>query len=437
MQIFVIAGHPDCYLFNHARYIGNYLSEHLPNFQIKIIEIAVDKWKTWLKNKNLEQGWYHFECPLIYKQLRMQGGKAHFIGGLSEFWEYCSDYYGLISKLKHEDLMELCSDSMQFFSQQENVNLEKNVINSFNICIAGDQDNLMNLLTMEIICMDNIFTGKSQIVINVFNQSYAIDDEIEEAVMNEWPSKINYIVNKVDNLDVGLQGCHLLIVTGNFTREKDEDFYKWLHRNYVSMQNLSHVINKFGNRSLRIIIAMHGPVCFNAAVLIEHVKEVKPCNIVAVTADVGLEILNVTKEVTNATTAINLGAPPVWGFIGVNEIVDLEHIIELYNIYRPNERAINNTYDSTLPLGKAQAVIRYYNYMTHELRDVWFKMNERNKNEVVKSPQNSYSKVRSIISLIYNWFCKEKIGNIISLGIISDGMFSNLIYFPGHFFWCF
>lgn len=43
----------------------------------------------------------------------MRGGKPHLIGGLSEFWEYCYDYYGLETFLSHNELQKLNNDFQQ------------------------------------------------------------------------------------------------------------------------------------------------------------------------------------------------------------------------------------------------------------------------------------------------------------------------------------
>lgn len=38
---------------------------------------------------------------------------AYLIGGLSEFWEYCYDYYGLCSNIPLNDLIKLTEEHLQ------------------------------------------------------------------------------------------------------------------------------------------------------------------------------------------------------------------------------------------------------------------------------------------------------------------------------------
>lgn len=63
--------------------------------------------------QNLKNSWYHFDPPLIWKELNQLGGKPHYVGGLSEFWEYIYDYYNLQSLLSKHELRKLTAESMQ------------------------------------------------------------------------------------------------------------------------------------------------------------------------------------------------------------------------------------------------------------------------------------------------------------------------------------
>lgn len=82
-----------------------------------------------LDETNIKRGWYHTTSPLIWKELCYRGGKAYLIGGLSEFWEYCYDYYGLISKIPYEELCRLAAEHKEvcmLFIQNSLVPLDKN-----------------------------------------------------------------------------------------------------------------------------------------------------------------------------------------------------------------------------------------------------------------------------------------------------------------------
>lgn len=61
-----------------------------------------------------------------------------------------------------------------------------------------------------------------------------------------------------------------------------------------------------------------------------------------------------------------LGAPPVWGCIGINEFVDFQHIVKYSEVYYPFSRSISLAGDSTLPKGKVKPELRFLSYLINE-----------------------------------------------------------------------
>lgn len=51
----------------------------------------------------------------------MRGGIPHYVGGLSEFWEYCYDYYGLESIVNPDDLQKMVEDNMQVLDKHNSL----------------------------------------------------------------------------------------------------------------------------------------------------------------------------------------------------------------------------------------------------------------------------------------------------------------------------
>lgn len=62
---------------------------------------------------NLSNGWKMTASPVIWKKLSKTDTKKHLIGQLSEFWEYCYDYYGVESFLTTEDVQKLVAISIR------------------------------------------------------------------------------------------------------------------------------------------------------------------------------------------------------------------------------------------------------------------------------------------------------------------------------------
>lgn len=142
------------------------------------------------------------------------------------------------------------------------------------------------------------------------------------------------------------------------------------------MIDLAEVINEDSHRYMRIIVADHGPSCFNAAVLIHNIWTMRKSNIVALTADIGLATMH---EITKSNSCLfrYLNGPPVWGFIGINQLIDFEHMIKMYSVYRPYKRAIKNIPETTLGLGKTCAELGYCNDISEQFQKTFLILSER------------------------------------------------------------
>lgn len=131
------------------------------------------------------------------------------------------------------------------------------------------------------------------------------------------------------------------------------------------MHILVDYLNKYANKNLRVILGHYGPVCFNATLLKESCTTINPNNIVAVTSDLGLAAISIVSQKSNIRVE-NLGAPIVWGYIGLNEYIDVGSIIKKCDVYLPNTRAIRTNGGSTLPLGIIKTELRLMNYITDD-----------------------------------------------------------------------
>lgn len=121
-------------------------------------------------------------------------------------------------------------------------------------------------------------------------------------------------------------------------------------------------INAHGKKSLRVVLTDCEPICFCATVLVESCTKIRISNIVAVTSNVGLSYLSTVSKHTGVPVE-KLGGPPVWGFIGINQFVDVESIIKYSEVYYPYARSITIPGDSTLPKGKLTPELRYLSYL--------------------------------------------------------------------------
>lgn len=153
-------------------------------------------------------------------------------------------------------------------------------------------------------------------------------------------------------------------------------------------------INAFAKRNMKIVLVGDGPSCFNATVLVETCTRIRIANIVAVTSDVGLSHLKDVSEQTGIAVK-HLGAPPVWGFVGINQYVDLDSIIHYSEVYIPYTRALRAVKDSTLPPGKMKPELRFVAYLLEN--------NEEKLKEVQKRHVLNFSALcKQYFTLLFN-----------------------------------
>lgn len=79
--------------------------------QKEIFKIEKFVFQTWLDELNNINGWHQTRSPVIWKEISRMGAKKYLIGGLSEFWEYCYDYYGFQSRMSREDINKIMKDN--------------------------------------------------------------------------------------------------------------------------------------------------------------------------------------------------------------------------------------------------------------------------------------------------------------------------------------
>lgn len=209
MVNFVIAGKPDCKNFVQVLNVACYLQKNLPSFEYTKIELTDYEWADYLIKTNREHQWHHGESPLIYKELYTYGSKKpNLIGGISEFWEYCYDYYGIEVALTEDEVEALRSHNLESF----NKNISGTIKNKLKIMIYGATNNMTSLLLPEFMKIEECrYPEELQFFLydeklETSNQTYF--DNFNEEFTDLYGTKAIYC----DSLAVGLKDCDYLIM---------------------------------------------------------------------------------------------------------------------------------------------------------------------------------------------------------------------------------
>lgn len=425
MPYYVICGKPDCPGFAHAIHVAQHLNKHLPRFEYQKIVKNSDEWGPYINSLNKKNRWHVIESPLIWKEISMWGGKKYLIGGLSEFWEYVYCYYGLESAIPKDEILKLAEDNLTFYKQQQaaaHIKSKKQYENQRIISILGVCKQTP-ILILELLKLNGL-RKDNEILIKLFD-TLGGRDTSRSLIINNCDFTEDREFTVVESLESALDYCDVLIYMYDLSQKMGENEYEWLSRVFCRMQIFSDNVNTFARRDLKLILNCFGPSCFMASILLEYCTRLRPSNIVVITADQGLSMLNIISEKTGIRVD-QLSAPPVWGFIGVNSYVDENNIILKANMYRPYKRALTAPPGATLPLGTIKCELRTLSYLLADIdHDEVCKIIEKRKNKAMEDLgyRIGLSKVRAVVSLLKEWYADVCSNNIISLGIYSDGSF--------------
>ncbi|XP_021119225.1 putative malate dehydrogenase 1B isoform X2 [Heterocephalus glaber] len=116
MAKFVIA---DCPYYAKAELLADYLQKNLPDFQIFKITQHPDVWEDWLKDVCEKNKWSHKNSPIIWRELLDRGGKGLLLGGYNEFLEHAQLYYGVTSSMTTEMMMVIAQENLEAHKEKE------------------------------------------------------------------------------------------------------------------------------------------------------------------------------------------------------------------------------------------------------------------------------------------------------------------------------
>ncbi|KPJ02902.1 Putative malate dehydrogenase 1B [Papilio xuthus] len=372
----IISGESQCESFAKLCAIADYLSQNLPNFCYRIIEKSVLEWK---------------------KKLRKEGN----------------------------------------IDDQESKGSTEDYAKNITVCISGAS----HPLTMYIISglLDMSLGHKSIAKIFIYDKEYSqtfleyVETECSY-VGNNYPGKVVKYTNK---MGMALASCDLLIIMDYVPFSLDLSIGDWLALNARCLKKLAPMINASASRNMYIVLPNLGPACYNATILTKVLTSINKKNIVVVTSDLGLELAPIAAEVAEVEMK-NMFCPPVWGFVGINHLVDIRNTIHKYNVFQPYNRYVK-VRKSSLCVGVLTPEFRTLDYLLHFKENLWTKLLEAKKK--ANNEELSINKAISLLKFVQVWLSGPNSDDILSLGVVCngsfglsfDGVFSQPVKFTGGF----
>ncbi|XP_045493810.1 putative malate dehydrogenase 1B [Colias croceus] len=435
----VIAGESQCDVFAQICLIANFLSQNLPSFCYERIEKPVLEWKAWLCKINQKNKWHHTGSPLVWKELLTTGSKPLYIGGAPEFMDYCNSYYDLDVFMTSDTYENLVSNYRQYYKRikQENKTKSKNEVefdleeehkNSYVICITGAG----NPIAMHIISglLETTFDDKSICKIYIYDGKClpsfmeSVERECSYIGTNYPPRVVKY----VDKIGVALTNTDVLIVLDHVPLSDTMSIGGWLYENKKVMEKIALMINASASQTMNVILPNLGPACFNATILAQSITHISRHHIVVATSDLGMEAAPIIAKIAEVPMR-NMFCPPVWGFVGINHLIDVNNTVHKYNGFDPYSR-YTKVRNSSLCIGKLTPEMRTLEYLLYFDQSLWNKIaDQKAKGAQIQTFLNKSTAIIDLLKIgLFDSYPHDVIVNI---GIRCDGSFG--LHFNGYF----
>ncbi|XP_046963334.1 putative malate dehydrogenase 1B [Vanessa cardui] len=428
---YIIAGESQCDLFAEICLVADYLAQRLPDFCYERIEKPVAEWKPWLQKINQKNKWHHTGSPIVWKELLMPGSKPFYIGCASEFLEYCYSYYKFDVFFAPKRFEYLIDNFGQFQKKQKlemrrlaridnSDMIDKSIQNKRTICISG-AGNPLSLFIISGLLEQDVKKNISRIYIYDENCSQSLMEFIEHESNYVGTEYLGKIVKYVEKIGAALTSSDLLIILDYVPFQSTYSIGEWLYENKKLMENIASNINATASPKLYVVLPNLGPACYNATIIANSITKINKNNIVVVTSDLGLEMASVAAEIAEVPLR-NMFCPPVWGFVGINHLVDIRTTIHKYDSFNPYDRYIK-VKNSTLCIGTVTPEMRTLEYLMFFDVTLWNKVADRKAKKKMSDRPISIVKAVALLNLIKIWLFDPNPSYVVNLGIQCNGSF--------------
>ncbi|XP_030065599.1 putative malate dehydrogenase 1B [Microcaecilia unicolor] len=406
MAKFVLAGRADCPYYAKAEALADFLTKSLDDFKVHKITHHPDDWEFWLEDICEKNGWKHMCSPIIWRELLNRGGKGLLLGGFNEFMEYAQHYYGITSDMITLEMKKIAQENLE-----TNIKIQKeekeilSLIKPLQIWISSASESTSYHL-IPILANGELFGMETEISINLLDKSHNM--EALQALMMEaqdlaFPLLRNVSVHSVS--DEAFLMADIIIVLDDFVPHEGETHGDCTQKVAKQCKQYGDLIERNANKEVKIIVAGHTFVNLKTLMILKHAPSLRQHNIIAVAAELEWKAkAQVAKKLSMSATEIK--DVVVWGNISGMAYLDL-HTAKVFN------------YDGAIwgPPTFSQSVLDV-------IYDRKWLAEDFNSECVSRILHHSdILAAHTIAIVIQYWFQDSPPGELISLGVISEGQF--------------
>ncbi|XP_008054336.1 putative malate dehydrogenase 1B [Carlito syrichta] len=408
MAKFVIAGRADCPYYAKAELLADYLQKNLPDFRIHKITQHPEVWEEWLKDLCKQNRWNHEKSPIIWRELLDRGGKGLLLGGYNEFLEHAQLYYGVTSSMTTQLMMLIAQENLGAnIEKKQEEEVLKGLISPLQVWITSASTTACRSL-IPLLVSGEVFGAHSELSLVLF------DDEDTEEDLQDLATEICYLASQVlrsvsvcTRAQEAFRGAHVVVVLEPCALRDAPSLEARLHQELLRCRRDGRLLERNASSSVRVVVAGKSFVNLRVLLLTTFAPRLVR-SIVAVALGVEGQVKAALARRLRTTPA-HIKDVIIWGNISGNNYVDLRKT----KVYR---------YDSAIwgPLRYPRPVL-----------DVIFDSEWLNR-EFVATLKNLTTTGRqfggilaahSIATTLKYWYHGSPPGEIMSLGVLSEGQF--------------
>uniref|UniRef100_A0A2K6K427 Putative malate dehydrogenase 1B n=1 Tax=Rhinopithecus bieti TaxID=61621 RepID=A0A2K6K427_RHIBE len=407
MAKFVIAGRADCPYYAKTELLADYLQKNLPDFRIHKITQRPEVWEDWLKDVCEKNEWSHKNSPIIWRELLDRGGKGLLLGGYNEFLEHAQLYYDVTSSMTTELMMVIAQENLgAHIEKEQEEEALKTCINPLQVWITSASApacyNLIPILTS-----GEVFGMHTEISITLFDNKQA--EEYLKSLVVETQDLASPVLRSVSictKVEEAFCQAHVIVVLDESTDKEVFTLEDCLRSRVPLCRLYGYLIEKNAHESVRVIVGGKTFVNLKTVLLMRYAPRVAH-NIIAVALGVEGE--------AKAILARKLKTAPsyikdviIWGNISGNNYVDLRKT----RVYR---------YESAIwgPLHYSRPLLNLI------FDSEWVKREFVATLKLTATGRQcgGILAAHSIATTLKYWYHGSPPGEIVSLGILSEGQF--------------
>lgn len=370
--------------------------------------------QAWLESTCSKRGWSHKKSPLIWRELIDRGGKGVKIGGANEFQEYANNYYDIKSNFTSNDMTKIATENLQ-----TNIELEaeetafRSQSQPVKVCVTNASSAVAYNMIADIARGDALGpdTEINLTLLDTEDNMEGLSGVEMEAMDLACPLLRDITVTS--NVHQAFSDASVIFVLDEITQDEDESRDAWILRNFDHFVNCAQIMDELASKDVKVLISGHGPVNFNAQMMVETVENISRKNIVAVPRLVENHAKSIMAERLKVNSA-GVVDVIIWGNVNSTLYVDVS-------------KARVHGYDGAIwgpPFFSLPATD-----MVHDEKWVQSEFLEQlssrlEKVETALSHKAAKSQAASLVTLLNHWCCGTTSDQIFSLGVYSDGTFN-------------